>query len=466
MNQGQYLLSSYADEIIIHPMGGINLVGFSIGGLFFGGAMEKLGIDIRIYRSGKYKSAAESISRNSMSDENRQAMQALLDALWPLYRDRIAANRSIDASLIDDYINNFDEHLATSEHAAEAALEAGVVDAIMTDEEFAAHMRGLLEEDKDRGFTRVDYQDYMQNLRSLPSPTDQSPNRIAVIVAEGVIVESKTNSSSDNVIAADELVPRIRKVLRDDSVKALVLRLNTPGGSAFASELIREELKLLKEAGKPVVVAMGDVAASGGYWIASAADRILASENTLTGSIGVIGVVPFFETALDKLGIREDSIATSELAAFTVARKPSRKIETIIQRSIDIVYDQFLELVAEGRDMSKQDVHEIAQGRVWISGQAFAHGLIDRVGSLADAISVSAELAGLDDWSEKRFEPPRPFWKELMVEVLKSLDVSVGIRPLPPYLLELDKKAREIEAMLQDPKDIYALCDSCSIRQS
>lgn len=471
ISQTQYLLASQSDTIVVHPMGGVDLYGFSIGGLFFGEALKRIGVDVRIYRSGKFKAAGESLSRGSMSAENKKSKREILDTLWSIYRTQIENNRSLDAGDIDDYINNLSDHLANSTYT-ESAVNAGLIDHAMTEVEFAKSMleQHNLPQNKDGdSFTWVSYKKYSSSTNVKNSPLKAkklSPNKIAVIVAEGnIVMEKPQNSSGSGWIAADDLAPRLRSIKNDDSVKALVLRLNTGGGGAFASELIREEVELIRKSGKPVVVSMGSVTASGGYWIASAANKILASEATITGSIGVIGVLPIIEDTLGRISIYDDRVSTSDLAELSPTRTPSPEVDRVIQRGVDMIYEKFLDLVSSGRDIPKQKVKEIAQGRVWMADKALEFNLIDAFGSLDDSIVVAAELAELgDDWTIKKYEPEIPYWKQILSEILEETDIQLKAYP-QINLFGFDKEFKAAQILLQNKERIFSICSLCSIEE-
>ncbi len=451
--QSQYLLASYADALYMHPMGQLILPGYGGNQIYFKELLDKLNVSIHVFQAGRYKEFVEPYSRTDMSDEARQANQELVDELWAAYRTQLIENRNLDAPLLDRFTHSLPEQLEAMGDLATVALEHHLVDELLNLDEVRARVANEVGYATDGEFLRIGYDDY---LRANPTPA-RSGRAIAVITAEGPIMMGR---QTQGVIAADTISKLIRRAREDDDVAALVLRVNSPGGSSFASEIIRQELELLQLTGKPVVASMGNVAASGGYWISATADQIYARPTSITGSIGVFGIVPTFERALDQIGVHTDGISTTPLSrAFDPFSGLSEEMSRILQLSTEETYEQFVNLVARGRDMSPDVVDGVAQGRVWTGTTAQALGLVDELGTLEDAVSSAAELAGLTDYRTKRIRPdlsPR----EILLGSLGGIEsewLPLGRSSIAQVLAE----AEQFLEMLNDPADSYAICEIC-----
>lgn len=451
--QSQYLLASYADALYMHPMGQLILPGYGGNNLYFKELLEKLNVRIHVFQAGQYKEFVEPYSRTDMSDEARQANQSLLDELWSAYRAQLIENRELEAPLLDRFTDSLPEQLAAMGDLATVALEHHLVDELLNLDEVRARVANEVGYAGDGEFLRIGFEDYLR-----ANPVKQDGGRaVAVITAEGPIVMGR---QSQGVIAADTISTLIRRAREDDSVGAVVVRVNSPGGSAFASEIIRQELELLQLTGKPVVASMGNVAASGGYWISATADQIYAGPTTITGSIGVFGIVPTFERALTAIGVYTDGVGTTPLSrAFDPFAGLSADMAQILQLNTDETYEQFVNLVARGRDMTPESVDVVAQGRVWTGSTAQSHGLVDELGDLEDAIARAAELAELDEYRVKRIRPdlsPR--------EILMSSLGDIESEWLPlgrSRLASVFAEAEQFLKMLNDPGDSYAICEIC-----
>lgn len=451
--QSQYLLASFADALYMHPMGQLILPGYGGNQLYFKELLDKLNVNIHIFQAGKYKEFVEPYSRTDMSDEARQANQTLVDELWAAYRAQLIENRKLDAPLLDRFTHSLPEQLATMGDLATVALEHHLVDELLNLDEVRARVANEVGYASDGEFLRIGFSDY---LRANP-PALGRGRAVAVITAEGPIMMGR---QSQGVIAADTVSNLIRRAREDDDVAALVLRVNSPGGSSFASEVIRQELELLQLTGKPVVASMGNVAASGGYWISATADQIFARPTTITGSIGVFGIVPTFEGALTELGVHTDGVGTTPLSrAFDPFSGLSEEMSRILQLSTEETYEEFVNLVARGREMAPEQVDEVAQGRVWTGSTARELGLVDELGNLEDAIASAAELADLSEYRIKRIRPdlsPR----EILLGSLGGIESEW--RPLArSRLLEVLAEAEQFLEMLNDPADSYAICEIC-----
>ncbi|GAB4334278.1 MAG: signal peptide peptidase SppA [Desulfobulbaceae bacterium] len=398
-DQANYYLASFADEIYLHPMGSVTLQGFGVYRLYLKELMDRLAVNFHVFRVGSYKSALEPFTRTDMSPEARSANREWLDKVWNLFCADIAQNRGFSPDFIDTIIAELPARMAQAQgDSARMALESNLVDGIMTRGEAEEYLIGLTGRSEDgTTFRQVHFLDYLDTITPSFTEAGNEQDQIAIIVARGNIVYGEMVPGQ---ISSEGLSDLLRQAREDEKIRAVVLRLDSGGGSAFASEVIRGELLLLREEGKPVVISMGSLAASGGYWIASAADRILASPFTLTGSIGIYGMIPTFENTLAKAGISNDGVGTTPLAgAGDPARPLPPQLAETIQLGVEEGYRRFLSIVAEGRGMEVNDVKKIAQGKVWDGARAVDIGLVDNLGDLEDGIVQAAELAGLDSYA-------------------------------------------------------------------
>ena len=469
-SQPQYLLASYADTVYLHPMGQLLLPGYGGSQLFFADLLDRLGVNVHIFRVGTHKAAVEPFMLNGMSDESRSNNQQLADELWQHYLDQVALNRGLSESAVRDYAANYPAHLlAAGGNTARVAVEHGLIDELVSQPRFQDQLRALV--GNDAAAHTIEFQQYLALTRRPQLP---SQNEIGVIVAQGTI---DVGEQPRGMIGADSINELIREARNNDRIKALVLRIDSPGGSALASELIREELMQLQATGKPLVVSMGGTAASGGYWIAATADEIWASPVTITGSIGIFGVVPTFENSLDELGVHTDGVSTTPMTRADVFSGLTEPMAAVFQASVEDGYRRFLDLVATGRGLTVAEVDAIAQGQVWSGSQARDHGLVDNLGGLDGAIGAAARLAGLEDYQhrliEKPLTPAELFMQQLvqnmgmtpaMASVQTSLAGTLG-RQLPAGALGawhdlLDDFAAL--ARFNDPLDLYSLCEFCA----
>ncbi|PJK12605.1 signal peptide peptidase SppA [Lysobacteraceae bacterium NML07-0707] len=398
MGQKQYFLAAQADEIHLDPDGyGIVLEGLSAHRPYFReGLQDKLGVDFHLFKVGEYKSAAEPFVRDSASPEAKEADLFWMNDIWNRYLAEIAARRKLSATGLATAIDNLADGVeAVHGDLNRYALENKLVDALNTREEVDMLMteRGMADADAEGGFRQIDWAHYLNHIKpKFPVEVDSRP-QVAVVVAEGEITPGQQPRA---VIGGDSLSALLRDVREDDKVKALVLRVNSPGGEVFASEQIRREVAAFKAAGKPVVVSMGDVAASGGYWISMNADRIYAEPSTITGSIGIFGLVPNFTRALDKIGVHSDGVGTTRVAgAFDPTRPLNPEVSRVIQSVIDKGYRDFIGKVADARSKSVEATDQVARGRVWSGAQAQQFGLVDELGGLQTAIEHAAKLGNL-----------------------------------------------------------------------
>ncbi len=424
-SQAQYGLASHADEVSLHPMGNLLLSGYGGNRLFFADLLERLHVTVNVFRVGTHKSMSEPYSLNALSDEARENNQQLVDELWQRYTDRITVNRDMTADAFKNYTDNYPSLLqAAGGDMARLALEQGFVDAISSDAQFQTEMVNRVGA-ANGSYRQIAFQDYLDSTDTLGSFMQ---DQVGVIVAQGTIV---LGDQPGGVIAADSLGELIRYSRLNNDIKAVVLRIDSPGGVALASEVIRHELELLKMAGKPLVVSMGGTAASGGYWIATAADEIWASPATITGSIGVVGLLPTFENTLAEIGITTDGVGTTPLSRgadlFAGLNEP---MQQILQSSVEDTYQKFINLVAESRDMTAQEVDAIAQGKVWTGAAALELGLVDNLGDLPQAIESAASLARLESYDVRFIQRELTRSQQLLQQFLGSVAVTNSIKSL------------------------------------
>jgi len=386
--QRAYYLASTADKIYVNPEGMIDFRGLASQTIFLKGMLDKLGIEAQVVKVGTFKSAVEPLILDKMSDANREQVSSFLGSIYDHFIAQVSSSRHIPADSLRAIADGF---LART---ADDAVTYGLADSKKYKDEILAELKDSLDIDQDKDVNAVALTKYKPSAKSA---TASVRDRIAVVYAVGDIVSGE---GGDDMIGSERISRELRKVRRDDKVKAVVFRVNSPGGSALASDVIWREVELLRKE-KPIIVSMGDVAASGGYYIAAAADSIFAQPNTITGSIGVFGVIPNMQGLMnDKLGITFDEVKTGKYADFlsNVDRALTADERNILQLEVNRIYDTFLQRVADGRGLSKAQVDSIGQGRVWSGQQALANGLVDRLGSIDDAIAAAARKAGLEDY--------------------------------------------------------------------
>ncbi len=420
-SQGQYYLAAHANRIYMHPDAGVMLQGFGGYGPYLKGAFEKLGAEVRLFRVGEFKSAGEFLVRSDMSDEAREAQLYWLGDLWTRFVGEIAAQRNLKP---EDLIAGIDDAVALVEgvggNLGQLALDQGLVDALKTRDQLRAELieKGAKDEEN-QTFRQVDLDTYLAHI-DLTSPPKPGQPQVAIVVAQGEIVDGE---QPPGTVGGDSTAKLLRDAREDGDVKAIVLRVDSPGGSAFASEIIRREIELAQQAGKPVVASMGDVAASGGYWISMNADKIVADPSTITGSIGVFGLWLNFPEGLSKLGINTDGAATSwMIGAFDPTRPYDERAGRMIQQVINHIYDEFITKVGAARGKEPSEIDAVARGRVWSGQQALERGLVDATGSLGDAIAAAADLAKLAEggyrvrYVEKELSP----LQKMLADALKG----------------------------------------------
>ncbi|WP_033575527.1 signal peptide peptidase SppA [Dickeya chrysanthemi] len=459
-NQTQYYLASFANKIYLTPQGNIDLHGFATNNLYYKTLLDKLKVTAHIFRVGTYKSAVEPFIRDDMSPDAREADNRWISTLWQHYLDTVAANRQITPQQLFPGAEKILANLQTVDgDTARYALENKLVDEVASRsmvEQALIKAFGWDAKTKNLNFTSI--YDYT------PTPPAVSTNEIAVVFASGTIVDGK---ETPGYVGGDTTAAQIRDARLDPKVKAIILRVNSPGGSVTASELIRSELMAARQAGKPVVVSMGGMAASGGYWISTPANAIIASPSTLTGSIGIFGVVTTFENALDSIGVHTDGVATSPLADLSQTKALPSQASQLMQISIERGYQNFISLVAQSRRKTTQEVDAIAQGHVWVGSDAKTNGLVDQLGDFDDAVKKAAELAKLEQYQLSWYTEESDLLNAMFTQVRSAVYAMLpsalqAVIPAPVIQLAQTVRAQtSILDALNDPQNRYALCLNC-----
>ncbi len=465
LDQTQFYLAAQADEVYLDPLGLVYVDGFSYYRMFLKDAIDKLGVDVNIFRAGTFKSFTDQFSRSDMAPSEREESSVWLNSLWNSYTQDVTRARSLKPNALNEYVNDAPAALtALNGDAAKLALQRGLVTALKSRRQLADELKSLVGEDSDtHSFNSIGMTPYLAAVRQKRALKGKSDAKVGIVVAAGEILDGHQPPGK---IGGDSTADLLRQARYDKAVKTVVLRVDSPGGSMFASELILREVQALRKAGKPVVVSMSTYAASGGYYISAAANQIFASPTTLTGSIGVFSVVPTFQRTLEKIGVKVDGLGTTPLAGGLRLDRPLDAAgRQILQTSVDHAYEEFLERVAEGRKKSPQDIDKIAQGRVWAGVDAQRIGLVDHLGGLKDATEAAAKLAELgSDYGVDYIEPELSLREQLLLQ-LRSQAVHIAqalglvpaqsafTRVLDPLLAQ----ARSI-AELNDPRGLYAYC--------
>ncbi|MGO9513513.1 MAG: signal peptide peptidase SppA [Steroidobacteraceae bacterium] len=465
LDQTQYYLAAQAGEVYLDPLGLVYVDGFSYYRMFLKDTIDKLGVDVNVFRAGTFKSYTDQFSRSDMAPSEREESSVWLEALWNAYSQDVTRARSLPANALNDYVADAPGALAAvNGDAAKLALQRGLVTALKSRRQMADELKSLVGEDQDtHSFSSIGMNQYLAAIRAKRVLRSKSDAKVGIVVASGEILDGHQPPGK---IGGESTADLLRQARYDNTVKAVVLRVDSPGGSMFAAEQILREVQALRRAGKPVVVSMSTYAASGGYYISAAANQIFASATTLTGSIGVFSVVPTFQRTLEKLGVKVDGLGTTALAGdMRLDRALLPAGRQILQSSVDHAYAEFLRRVGEGRKKSVDEVDKIAQGRVWAGVDAQRVGLVDHLGGLKDATDAAAKLAELGpdyevDYIESELSLREELFMQLRSEALR-LGQMAGIfaprsdieRVLDPVL----EQARAI-AQLNDPRGLYAYC--------
>ncbi len=473
-DQQQYLLASYANTIHMHDMGNVAITGFGLYRNYFKTLIDKLGINVNVFRSGTFKDFVEPYIRTDMSAASREHNQEWITALWASYSNSIEQRRGLDEGSISQYVTNIGTLMAKHDgDVAALALDYQLVDSIGS-KQTLIHTLGRqfgYAKDNTQMFHYISQFDYQQELAIKGL---QAKGNIGLIVAAGNIMDGDQPAGT---IGGDSLSHLIRKARDNSAIKALMIRVDSGGGSAFASEVIRQEIEATRDSGKPVFISMGSVAASGGYWLATAADQIWATQSTITGSIGVFSIIPTFEQTLDKIGVNNDGFATSDVAGlFRLERKMTPQSQAVFQTSVDSIYRKFLKLSADSRKTTVDEIKKVAEGRVWLGTQAIGINLVDELGSLQDAIQALAAYAKIDDPAviriEKDLSPAEQIMRSLMMGANSILPKSFWTKSSgfsffasAQSLLDKEPMVRVLKEQMNNSSnpDIYALCTDCKI---
>ncbi|ENK2326538.1 signal peptide peptidase SppA [Vibrio vulnificus] len=464
-NQSQYYLASYADKIYLAPDGGVMLKGYSAFNLYYKTLLEKLDVTTHVFRVGTYKSAIEPFVRDDMSPAAKESATRWLTQLWGAFVDDVANNRKIDPKTLNPSMEEFLSQLkSVNGDLAALSIKLGLVDELATRQQLRAQLAEKFGESGDDSYKAISYYDYRATMRD---NFDVNADDIAIVVASGTIMDGQQPRGT---VGGDTVAGLLRQARNDDKVKAVVLRVDSPGGSAFASEVIRNEVQALKDAGKPIVVSMSSLAASGGYWISMSADKIIAQPTTLTGSIGIFSVITTFEKGFNKLGIYTDGVGTSPFSGEGISTGLSKGASQAFQMGIEHGYQRFISLVGNNRDLSLDAVDKVAQGRVWTGYDALQHGLVDQIGDFDDAVAEAAKMAQLENynlyWVEEPLSPTEQFIQEFMKQVKISMGVDIQ-SILPPSLQPVAQQMEQHASLLQnfnDPKGYYAFCLNCEVQ--
>ena len=460
-SQGQYYLASFANKIWLSPQGVVDLHGFATNGLYYKSLLDKLKVSTHVFRVGTYKSAVEPFIRDDMSPAAREADSRWIGELWQNYLNTVAANRQIPAQQVFPGAQGLLEGLTkTGGDTAKYALENKLVDALASSAEIEKTLTKEFGWSKtDKNYRAISYYDY-----ALKTPADTGDS-IGVVFANGAIMDGEETQGN---VGGDTTAAQIRDARLDPKVKAIVLRVNSPGGSVTASEVIRAELAAARAAGKPVVVSMGGMAASGGYWISTPANYIVANPSTLTGSIGIFGVITTVENSLDSIGVHTDGVSTSPLADVSITRALPPEVQQMMQLSIENGYKRFITLVADARHSTPEQIDKIAQGHVWTGEDAKANGLVDSLGDFDDAVAKAAELAKLKTWHLNYYQEEPTFFSMMLDSLTGSVRASLPAAiqawlPAPVAAAAETVKAESDKlAAFNDPQNRYAFCLTCA----
>ncbi len=465
--QAQYFIAAHADEIYVDPLGFVLIEGYERYRNYYKAALEKLAVDVNVYRVGSYKSAVEPFLRQDMSAEDREASLAYLRVLWDNYRTVVARARGVDADAIARYANEIGALAVSAKGDLPAvALAAKLVTGIKSSLEVEARVAELVGKDEESGsFSSVSLEDYLRVIRAEQKLHRDKRAKVGVIVASGEILDGE---QPPGVIGGETVAALVRDARLDEDVRALVLRIDSPGGSVLASEQIHRELEAFKATNRPLVVSMGDLAASGGYYIAAPADEIWASPATITGSIGIFALFPTLNRTLDKLGVGVDGVGTTALSGeFRIDRPLGRTASQLLQSIIERGYDDFLRRVAAGRGKSRDEVDPIAQGRVWSGRDAQRIGLVDQIGDFDAAVASAAKRAGLAEGNYRLdYIEPELSWAEELALSLRARALAAIVEDSPSLrqFMQMTRFAGPLEReiarwdRMRAPNRLYAYC--------
>lgn len=451
-----YLISSQANEVLVNEYGGVEAFGFSRKREYYVDLYKNIKLNYNVFTAGDFKSGPEPYTRDSMSENDKIAWNAFAVPMWKKMTSMMEEGRQLPEGTIQNYGDNVHIMLTEEPEPAQVALNLGLVDMVVTREEIRNYMFEEFPNNEEDIYAFPDSISIDEYLSILESDTNKSPNKIAVVNIEGAIM---TGEAALNVAGSDTIVKNIQSATKDEDVKAMVLRVNSPGGDVWASELITNALNEFKNTGRPIVASMGDVAASGGVWVTTNSDEIWAEEDTLTGSIGVYGIVPTMDGLYDWAGIKVDGVSSTKAGEWDPREAMPGYMKDIIQSSIDNTYKKFVTKVAENRDMAYVDVLPIAGGRIWSGVKALELGLVDKIGDLEDALISAANMADIEDYSVKTYKKEADPLDLFLQEILKNIDYQVKVDPSLKILLEKSSKYSKI--INPEEENIMAYCFEC-----
>ena len=460
-NNNSYLISSQANEVLINEYGQVSAFGFSRKREYMKDLYKNLKLNYNVFTAGDFKSGPEPYTRDSMSENDKLAWNEFANPMWTKMTDMMEEARNLEKGTIQNYGDNAWELSVDNPEMAEVALELGLVDMVVSREEIKAYMFKEFpnkDEDKYAFPDSVSIYDYLTKIRE-DEIDNTSKNKIAVVNVEGTIM---TGEVAFGIAGSDTIVDNIQSATQDESIKALVLRVNSPGGDVWASELITNALNEFKETGRPIVASMGDIAASGGVWVTTLSDEIFAEEDTLTGSIGVYGIVPTLDGIYDWAGIKVDGTSSTKAGEWDERYAMPEYVKNGIQASIDHTYNKFVSKVAENRNMTYEDVLPIAGGRIWAGYKALELGLVDKIGGLDQALKSAAERAGVEDFAVKNYKKPMDPFDVFLNELLENINIEIDLDPR----LKLINSKLEKHLKLIDPEKRNTLmyCFECEVK--
>ena len=458
-NNSSYLISSQANEVLINEYGQVSAFGFSRKREYYKDLYKNLKINYNVFTAGDYKSGPEPYTRDSMSENDKLAWNEFANPMWEKMTGMMEEGREIPNGFIQEYGDTAIDLMTENPETAQVALELGLVDMVVTREGIKAWMFEEFPNEDNDAYSFPDSVSIYDYLSTIEKEEETSKNKIAVINVEGAIM---TGEAAYGVAGSDTIVKNIQSATKDKSVKAMVLRVNSPGGDVWASELITNALNEFKETDRPIISSMGDIAASGGVWVTTNSDEIWAEEDTLTGSIGVYGIVPTLDGIYDWAGIKVDGVSSTKAGEWDEREAMPENITNLIQSSIDRTYDKFVSKVAENRGMLYEDVLPIAGGRIWAGYKALELGLVDKIGDLEDALKSAAKLAEIEDFTVKTYRKPIDPFELFLNELLENINLTIDVDPR----LRLIHESLEKHSKIIDPtkRNVLAYCFECEFK--
>ena len=458
-NNSSYLISSQANEVLINEYGQVSAFGFSRKREYYKDLYKNLKINYNVFTAGDYKSGPEPYTRDSMSENDKLAWNEFANPMWEKMTGMMEEGREIPNGFIQEYGDTAIDLMTENPETAQVALELGLVDMVVTREGIKAWMFEEYPNEDNDEYSFPDSVSIYDYLSTIEKEEETSKNKIAVINVEGAIM---TGEAAYGVAGSDTIVKNIQSATKDKSVKAMVLRVNSPGGDVWASELITNALNEFKETDRPIISSMGDIAASGGVWVTTNSDEIWAEEDTLTGSIGVYGIVPTLDGIYDWAGIKVDGVSSTKAGEWDEREAMPENITNLIQSSIDRTYNKFVSKVAENRGMLYEDVLPIAGGRIWAGYKALELGLVDKIGDLEDALKSAAKLAEIEDFTVKTYRKPIDPFELFLNELLENINLTIDVDPR----LRLIHESLEKHSKIIDPtkRNVLAYCFDCEFK--